>query len=143
MQELTKESWIRALVFFAIAMLIFELVHTADDIIAGDLGGFSMEVLVLVCALGNTLLVFGILWSRAGKQYGYIIVGLVGLLFFVGVYLSHVFGISDNRDFEEMARATPEGWAPLFVASGILTGIASLATIIIAVYLLIKARQST
>ncbi len=143
MQELTKESWIRALVFFAIAMLIFELVHTADDIIAGDLGGFSMEVLVLVCALGNTLLVFGILWSRAGKQYGYIIVGLVGLLFFFVVYVFHVFGISDSREFDVIARATPEGWSPLFVTSGIVTGIASLATIIIAAYLIIKARQST
>ncbi len=142
MISLSQAQWVRTLAVFAFATFVFEIISTADNIIAGDLGGFSMEVLVLVCVAVSTLFLFGILWSWAGKQYGYIIVGLIALLYFVVVYVSHVFGISDAREFAQIAKATPEGWSPLFVASPILTGIGSLATVIIAVYLLVKARQS-
>ena len=140
MISLSQAHWIRALVVFALATFVFEIIHTADDIIQRDLGGLSMEALVLVCAVGNTMYLFGVLWSWAGRWYGYLIVGLIALLYFLVVYLFHAVGVSGVRSFALITRADPEGWSPLFVASPILVGIGSLATVITAIYLLIKAR---
>ena len=141
MLSLSEASWIRTLVVVSVAALLLELLHTADDIIQGDLGGFAIEVFVLLCVSTNTLYVFGIIWSWAGKQYGYVIVGIISLLFFFAVYVSHVFEVTDARGFAKIAQAAPELWAPTFVATALLGGITSLAAVIIVIYLLVRARQ--
>lgn len=141
MLSLSQASWIRTLAVFSVAALLLELLHTADDIIQGDLGGIRIEVFVLLCVFVTTLYAFGIIWSWAGKQYGYAIVGFISLFFFFLVYLSHALEVSDARGFAEIAQATPELWAPTFVATALLGGITSLAAVIIAGYLLFRARQ--
>ena len=142
MLSLSEALWIRTLVVVSVASLLLGLLHAADDIIQGDLGGFPIEVFVLIGLLVSTLYVFGIIWSWAGKQYGYAIVGIISLLFFFfGVFLSHVFELLDARGFAKIAQATPELWTPTFVATALLGGITSLAAVIIAVYLLVRARQ--
>ncbi len=142
MLSLSQTSWVRVLVVFSVATFLLRLLHTADDIIQEDLGAFDIEGFVLVFVLVNTLSVFGILWTWAGKWYGYAIVGIISLLSFYGAYLSHFLKVSDARGFDEIAQATPELWAPTFVATSLLAGITSLAAVIIAAYLLFRARQS-
>ena len=141
MLSLSQASWVRALVVVSVATLLLGLLHEADDIIQGDSGGMPVEVFVLLSVLSGTLYVFGIIWSWAGKQYGYILVGVISLLSFLGVYLFHALEVLDARSFAKIAQATPELWAPTFVATSLLGGITSLAAVIIAVYLLLRARQ--
>ena len=142
MLSLSQASWVRALVVISVATFLVRLLHTADDLIQEDyLGGLDIEALVVTFVLINTLSVFGILWTWAGKWYGYAIVGVISLLSFYGLYLSHLLKISDARGFDEMAQATPELWALTFVATSLPGSITSLAAVIIAVYLLLRARQ--
>ena len=126
---------------FSVATLLLWLIHAADDIIQGESGGIPVEVFVLISGLSGILYVFGIIWSWAGKQYGYIIAGIISLFFFFGIYLGHALELVDARGFDKIEQATPELWAPTFVATSLPGGITSLAAVIIAVYLLLRARQ--
>ena len=140
MLTLSREQWVKTLVFFAFSTLILAIIHEVDDIIHEDLP----EATILFFAAVGTLSLFGIFfWNWAGKLYGYIIVGLYGLFYVVIFNVLHLFGILDVSEYSEIGQSTPEGWAPAFVATGLFGGITSVATVIIAVYLLIKARQSS
>ena len=135
MLSLSQGSWVRALVVFSVATLLSGLIHTADDIIQG-----ASEIFVLVSVLASTPYVFGIIWSWAGKWYGYAIVGVISLFFFYSVYLSHALELSGARSFAQIAQDTPELWAPTFVATALLGGITSLAAVITTAYLLLRSR---
>ena len=141
MLSLSQASWVRALVVFSVATLLLWHIHAADDVVQGEAGSIPLEVFVLISVLSGTFYVFGIMWSWAGKPYGYAIVGVVSLLFFFGIYLVHALELGVARGFAEMAQATPELWAPTFIATSLLGGITSLVAVIIAVYLLLRARQ--
>ena len=142
MLQLSQIQWVKILVFFAIATLVAWFIHFADDIIQ-DEETLSIQVFFLLNVAVATLFVFGILWAWAGKQYGYSITGLGGLWYLIAFDIVHAFGL-DALDYTEIAaRATPEGWAPVFVGVGLVGGVTSLATVIIAVYLLVKARQTS
>ena len=140
MLSLSQASWGRALVFFSVATLLLWHIHAADDLIQGD-DDIPLEVFVLISVVFGTVYVFGIMWSWAGKWYGYASVAVVSLFIFFGGYLVHALALGDARSFPDMAQATPELWAPTFVATSLLGGITSLTAIIIAAYLLLRARR--
>ena len=141
MLSLSQASWVRALVVFSVASLLLYFLHEADDVMQGDSGGMPVKVFLLVSVLFGTLYVFGIIWSWAGKWYGYASVVVVSLFIFFGGYLVHALELGDARSFPDMAQATPELWALTFVATSLLGSITSLAAVIIAAYLLLRARQ--
>ncbi len=143
MITLSQDFWIKALVFFSALTFVFGGVHIADDIVNNAVHfSLSVQTFALVGGVVLTLRVFATLWSWAGKQYGYITLGLVSLVNFYGLYLSHALE-AGVRGYAGIGAGTPEGWLPLYVTSSLYAGVVTATQIIIVIYLLIKARRSS
>ena len=141
MVTLSRDFWTKTLVFLSGVYFVVGGVHIADDVVSNDVSP-NVQAFALGTGLILTLYIFATLWSWAGKQYGYIILGLLSLFLFWGNYLHHVLEI-EGRGYAGIAAGTPDVWRPLYVTGSLYAGVVTATQVIIVIYLLLKGWQST
>lgn len=143
MVTLSRDFWAKVLVTLSLLTFVFGGLRMSADIRAGDLPlGLALQPALILLAGVFTLRLFATLWTWAGKTYGYIVLGLLSLADFWGIFLQHALEVGGARGFEAIAEATPEAWAPLFLIASGYAGIVTAAQVIIVVYLLVRGRSA-
>lgn len=144
MIELSRDTWIRTTVILSLLIFIFVGIHLADDIVNQDLPP-DVETAAPIFLIVFTLQVFATIWTWAGKRLGFALLGLISLLHFYGVYLSHLLE-AGVRGFVGVGGGVPAGWTPVYVLSSLFGGVVTVAAVILTAYLLFagpKRTQST
>lgn len=137
-----QSLWLRTLVTLAQVSLFLMFFHTADDFVRGEATQDQEALFGLVTLVVGVPYVFALLWTWGQRVYGYWILVAANVLIFYGAFLSHTVRLGGAHGFAEMA-AKAGVWGPVVVTASFLSGVTTVAVIILAAYFIYNRQAAT